>query len=219
MKIMLQLMAVFLLGAAAPQPALLPGYSVGDAFIFNTGRVEHVLAIKNNVITWGGIYGENYDRDANFIVPILRWTLAGTNGKRTIHNHPDSLWPLHAGGRTHFRVVTDTTAANHKTARSAGLWTCIVGAPHETVIKPGTFNVLPITCERYSNNSMRLLERLSWDYAPDLGHYVRRTWTDYYSGNSDRFELIAALHGPAATPARLQALAEAARKNYESGKK
>lgn len=54
---------------------------------------------------------------------------------------------------------------------------------------------------------MRLLERVAWDYAPDVGHYVRRTNFDYLAARTVIIVLTSALHGPAATRARLTVLA------------
>jgi hypothetical protein len=57
---------------------------------------------------------------------------------------------------------------------------------------------------------MRLLGRVAWDYAPDLGHYVRRTNVDYLAARTSSIVLTSALHGAAATRPRLVALANQA---------
>ena len=60
---------------------------------------------------------------------------------------------------------------------------------------------------------MRLLEQREWDYAPELGHYIRRVTVNYLRGTTRKVELVAALSGPAASKPRLIALARAARKS------
>jgi hypothetical protein len=74
-------------------------------------------------------------------------------------------------------------------------------------VPAGTFDTIPVKCERYSTTAMRLLEQREWDYAPELGHYVRRVAVNYLQGT----KRTAALSGPAATKSRLAALARQAR--------
>lgn len=195
------------LTAASAEPEVaLPTYAVGDAFVFSNGRVEQVRAVNGETIAWAGLTGDSYERSANFIVPIGHWNFAGGSGTRTTYDHPDALWPLRAGRRARFRVVTETTQTHGKSGRSSGLWTCGVGVLRTVSVKAGVFEALPVTCDRYSVNSMRLVERQTWDYAPDVNHYVRRNWIDYYSGDVENIELVAALHGTAASSERLRAL-------------
>lgn len=78
-------------------------------------------------------------------------------------------------------------------------------------VAAGTFDTYPVKCDRYSSTTMRLLEQREWDYAPDLGHYVRRVTVNYLRGTTRTVELVAALSGPAATKARLSALSRNAR--------
>jgi hypothetical protein len=93
------------------------------------------------------------------------------------------------------------------------LWACKVGSRHDTTTPAGAFQVFTIGCELYSPVNMRLLERVTWDYAPDLGHYVRRTNVDYLAARTSTIVLTSALHGQAASRERLVVLAtEAAAK-------
>ena len=82
-----------------------------------------------------------------------------------------------------------------------------MGRPHPVHVPAGEFSAIPIVCDRFSVGNMRLIERTTWDYAPDLGHYVRRTTVTYANAQTQTLELVAALHGRAATNARLMALA------------
>jgi hypothetical protein len=63
---------------------------------------------------------------------------------------------------------------------------------------------------------MRLLEQREWDYAPELGHYVRRVTVNYLRGTTRTVELVAALSGPAASKSRIAALAREARASWRA---
>jgi hypothetical protein len=199
-------------GAAAPAerlpPAPAPAYEVGDAFVFSDGRVEQVRRIDGEVISWAGLKGAPYQRSRSFFLPVLGWSLPQGEGRRTVTGHPEALWPLAPGRSVRFSVVTETRrAANAPWARNLSLWTCTVAPTRQVTVGAGAFQVLPIACDRYSPSTMRLLERITWEYSDELGHYVRRTTIDYVSARTTVIQLSSALHGPAATRARLAALA------------
>ena len=96
------------------------------------------------------------------------------------------------------------------------VWVAI-GDYHIFTVKAGTYEAIPVKCDRYSPTTMRLIEQREWDYAPELGHYVRRVTVNYLRGTSRTVELVAALSGPAASKARLTALARAARQADKVG--
>lgn len=94
-----------------------------------------------------------------------------------------------------------------------------IGKGKAYTVKAGTYETIPVKCDRYSPTTMRLLEQREWDYAPELGHYVRRVTVNYLRGTTRTVELVAALSGPAASKARLTALARAARQSGASSKR
>ena len=104
-----------------------------------------------------------------------------------------------------------------RAARSVSLWVCKTGKLRLFTVKAGTYEAIPVKCDRYSPTTMRLIEQREWDYAPELGHYVRRVTVNYLRGTSRTVELVAALSGPAASKARLTALARAARQADKVG--
>lgn len=204
-----------LLAAAAialPAPAALPAYAPGDAYVFSDGRVERVIRAEGARMTWAGLGGASYKRSRNFIVPVLQWRSGRGTGTREVRGNPDALWPIGKGKSARFRVITETRAnpqASKK--RSVSLWVCKTGKMKTFTVAAGTFDTYPIKCDRYSSTTMRLLEQREWDYAPDLGHYVRRVTVNYLRGTTRTVELVAALSGPAATKTRLSALSRNAR--------
>jgi hypothetical protein len=199
--------------AAAREAYDLPAYSPGDAFVYSDGRVEQVQAVDGDVIAWVGLQGEPYRRPRNFVLPVLGWRFNQGEGRRSVSGHPETLWPLTPGASARFSVITEFRR-DPKAAweRNLALWTCKTGPRHEIEVPAGRFPVLSIACDRFSSWNMRLQERVTSDYAPDVGHYIRRTSIDYLAARTTTIALTGELHGPAATRARLMALsAEATR--------
>lgn len=203
--------------AALPAPAALPQYQPGDAFVFSDGRVERVLRAEGERMTWAGLSGPSYRRSRNFIVPVLQWRSGRGTGTREVRGDPDALWPISRSKSARFRVITETRA-NPQAApkRSVSLWVCKTAKPKMFTVPVGQYSAIPVLCDRYSPTTMRLLERREWDYAPELGHYIRRVSINYLRGTSREVELVAALSGPAANKARLTALARTAREAHRA---
>jgi hypothetical protein len=201
-----------LASAASSEPsrpsAELPTYAVGDAFVFSDGRVEQVAGIDGDVVSWKGLQGGVYQRNRNFVTPPSSWRMDQGEGRRVPSERAAAIWPLVAGRSVRFTVINETRrAADRPWERNMSLWTCKVGPRHDTATPAGSFDVFTIGCELYSPVNMRLLERVAWDYAPDLGHYVRRTNVDYLAARTTTIVLTSALHGRMATRERLTALA------------
>ena len=214
--------AAALATAAVPEPsrptAELPTYAVGDAFVFSDGRVEQVSAIDGDTISWKGLQGGVYQRNRNFVTPPSSWRMDQGEGRRTPSQRAAALWPLVAGKSVRFTVINETRrAADRPWERNMSLWSCKVGPRHDTTTPAGGFQVFTIGCELYSPVNMRLLERVAWDYAPDLGHYVRRINVDYLAARTASIVLTSALHGPAATRERLAVLAAQASARTPAG--
>lgn len=204
--------ALLFAGAAAtafllPAPAHLPRYESGEAFVFSDGRVERVVKSSGDTVIWAGLSGPTYTRSRNFIVPVLAWRSGRGTGRREVHGNPDALWPMARQRSVRFRVVSETrTNPEAPLRRSIALWVCKSDKPRSFTVRAGTFDAIPVVCDRYSATTMRLIERREWDYAPELGHYIRRVSISYLRGSKREIELAAALSGPAASTARLSAL-------------
>lgn len=201
------------LGAATPAVAMpLPKYEVNDAFVYTDGRVERVRSVKGANVIWSGLNNQRYTRSRNFVVPVLKWRAGRGSGERKIVGNPDKLWPLDGSKRARFRAIAETKLKAHSRPRRAmTFWTCGSDDMRASTVPAGTFDVIPVRCERYSATTMRLIERIEWEFAPELGHYVKRSDTDYLRGTKRNISLYAALRGPAAEKRRLAALSKAAR--------
>lgn len=203
--------------ALAAQSVTLPRYRAKDAFVFSDGRVERVINVRKDRVVWSGLSGPSYERSRNFVVPVEAWRSREGVGRRTIVGKPNVLWPVAKSRSVRFRVVTQTkTKAKTAWRRSVTLWTCKSMRPRSVTLNFGKIDTIPFKCDRFSATNMRPLERLEWDYSPEIGHYVRRSSVDYLRGTRRTIDLVAQLSGPAASRSRLAALS---RQQLRSGKK
>lgn len=209
-------LAAMLTAATAAQANELPVYEEGQAFIFDNGRVERVESVDGDRITWAARSGRTYVRNANPVVPILEWSYRGQAGSRRIVGDTQALWPLEAGGSVQFRAINETRDEDNHVHRTVHMWTCTVHDMHAVLTPAGSFNAYPIVCDRYSASSMRVVERVTWQYAPDVGHYVQRESRNMRDGDRDVFSLYAALSPDDANPTRIETLAQQARDANES---
>lgn len=199
--------------AMAAQPIPLPQYRPLDAFVFSDGRVERVLKVKRDEITWAGLSGSSYIRNRNFILPVESWRSKSGVGRRMVVGAPQALWPVSHPTSARFRVVTETRKkADSPWQRSVTMWTCQSLKPRVLTLQLGEFETIPFRCDRYSATNMRPIERLEWDYSPEVGHYVRRASIDYLRGTRRSVDLVASVSGPSANLRRLAALSRAARR-------
>ncbi|HEX8667192.1 MAG TPA: hypothetical protein VF727_02330 [Allosphingosinicella sp.] len=209
------MIAALVAAAATAAPASpLPDYRPGDAFVFSDGRVERVRRVEGDRVTWSGLGSRTYARSRNPVVPVLAWSLSGAEGERQVSAGAERLWPLRPGSSARFRVVTQIRQGKGS-RRSVAFWKCGVGRETQTAVPAGTFRALPIRCERYSSSSMRLAERIEWDWSPEVGHYVRRRSTLYSNGSIRELTLFAALPAGSATLPRLRALSVAAKSSLQ----
>ncbi len=200
--------AALALTAAAALIAAPPQLRAGDAFVYSDGHVEQVRGFRDGQTEWGGLEQRSHWRPRHPVLPITAWTSGRGEGRRHVVGAPDDLWPMGTRRSVQFRVVTEVRQRNSENwVRDVEHWRCRVGHTAPTSVPAGEFLATHISCDRHSPTTMRLLERHEWDYAPELGHHVRRTWLDYGRATRRSVELVAALAGPAASQARLKALA------------
>jgi hypothetical protein len=205
------LIASLLLTVSVAVPATpLPQYEPGDAFIYDNGRVEQLVSLSGDQLTWSPFEGRQYVRDRNFVLPLLQWETVESKGTRRVSTEAGSLWPLAPGKTVRFRVVTDVTVqvkdGTKKRPRRADLWSCRVLPPASITVPAGTFDATEIRCEQFSSRTMRLLSEERWYFSEDVGHYVSRTWIDLSTGRRGGYSLVAKLHGIEANPRRIRSI-------------
>jgi hypothetical protein len=200
----------FSVSVVAPATLSLPQYEIGDAFIYDNGRVEQLVSTAADRLTWSAFEGRKYVRDRNFVVPLLQWETVESHGTREVSPDAAALWPLAPGKTVRFRVVTDVTRqvkeGSDRRRRRAELWTCRVLPPAAVTVPAGTFDALEIRCEEFSSTTMRLLSEERWYYSEEVGHYVARRWTDLSTGRRGGYSLAAKLRGMEANPRRIRSI-------------
>lgn len=177
----------------------------GMVFIFDDGRVERFLRREDDKLIWATRRGREYIRAANPALPILSWDIGERSGRRVIFGNPGDIWPPREGARARFRVLTEVRDGAER-RRYSQAWSCSVGRPRNVSVPAGVFPAYAITCERFSVNSMRLLERRTWWWSEDIGHYVRRHYQDLRNGEVTNFALCGALPELRASEARIGAI-------------
>ena len=192
---------------AAPS---LPQYELADAFIYDNGRVEQLVAMSGDRLTWSAFEGRRYVRDRNFVVPLLHWETVESKGDRKVSAEAGTLWPLTPGNTARFRVRTDVTVQVKEGApqnrRRVELWSCRVLPAAPIKVPAGSFDALEIRCEQFSTRTMRILSEERWYYSEEVGHYVARNWVDLSTGRRGGYSLVARLSGVDANPKRIRSI-------------
>jgi hypothetical protein len=194
----------------AARATALPEYELADTFIYDSGRVEQLVAISGDQLTWSAFEGRRYVRDRNFVVPLLQWETVESRGTRRVSAEARSLWPLEPGKAVRFRVVTDVTVqvkeGTDTRRRRVELWSCRVLPRAPITVPAGTFDALEIRCEQFSPRTMRLVSEERWYYSEEVGHYVARRWIDLSTGRRGGYSLVARLRGIEANPRRIRSV-------------
>ena len=199
-------LTVTVVGHATP----LPQYEVADTFIYDNGRVEQLVSMSGDELTWSAFEGREYVRDRNFVVPLLHWKTGESDGTRQASPEARSLWPLEAGKAVRFRVLIDVTIQVKESAtrrrRRAELWSCRVLPQAPITIPAGVFDAHEIRCEQFSSTTIRVISEERWFYSEEVGHYVSRSWVDLLSGRRGGYSLVAKLRGIEANPRRIRSI-------------
>jgi hypothetical protein len=201
---------LWIAASVAIQAAPLPQYELADTFIYDNGRVEQLVSMSGDRLTWSAFEGRRYVRDRNFVVPLLHWETVESKGDRKVSSEAASLWPLAPGKAARFRVLTDVTVqakeGPKRSRRRAELWSCRVLPAAPVTVPAGRFDALEIRCEQFSTRTMRILSEERWYYSEDVGHYVARNWVDLSTGRRGGYSLVARLSGVDANPKRIRSI-------------
>ena len=170
--------------------APLPTYKEGDRFTFGGGRVEQVVAVEGEEIRWKRENGRELLRARNLSHPTLAWETRNRRGEQRILEGFGELWPLAIGKLDNFRVKRNLTdKASGKETTSFRNFDCSVETAETITVPAGSFDTYRIACRRYNSRGSRLVETLTWNYAPEVGHYVRRESENHGSGKRRVIEL------------------------------
>jgi hypothetical protein len=186
-------------------PAPRPNLQRGDIFVFGRSTVSRVNAAGTQSLTWTLPDGRSVRSTRDFFAPALSADYPGRRVESTISGNPSALWPLVAGKRVSFEETRRTTWSETSHVQELRRrWDCEVVDARVSFVHAGDFATWHVRCRAYSPNFPLPLQTITWDYAPALGHYVRRTW---FEERRQRVAMLsAALPGKLATPARIDAV-------------
>lgn len=186
-------------------PATRPRLARGDTFIYGNTRIRRVTEVDPKGISWVTEDGAEQRGSLDFFAPQLRYTTPGAQVESTIDGNPAALWPLLAGNKVSFVETRKTTWTLGGNQRSHTLrWECEVADMRMSYVPAGDFETFHVICRGYLPILFVPIQVVTWDYAPGLGHYVRRTW---FSGGRQRQTMLsAALPGKLATTKRIEAV-------------
>ena len=186
-------------------PAARPTPRRGDTFVFGRSTVSRIDAVDARSVIWTLHDGRSLRATRNFFAPALSSEHPGRRVHSRIDGDPDALWPLAAGKRVGFVETRRTTWAQTGHVETLERrWECEVVDARMSFVPAGDFETWHLRCSSYAPNFPLPMQTITWDYAPSLGHYVRRTW--FEDRRQREATLSAALPGSAATPARIEAV-------------
>ena len=190
---------------ATPPKALRPRVAeVGDAFIYGRTTLHQVQRQRGSTTEWRVGENQSYSTGPHFFVPALSRQSAGRQMTSVIEGDPGQLWPLQPGKQVRFTEIRRVNLPFGLQQSGAVQWACEVVDARMSYVPAGDFETYHVTCDGRADSVWFPRERLSWDYAPALGHYVKRSW---FSGSGRRDAVLAAaLPGTLATPERLAAV-------------
>lgn len=208
------------------EPASLPRFGSGDAFVFDSGRGVFVEKSINDDVTWnGGGSDYVYTGTSNFTLPNASWHYKDKDGLRhsgtaVIEGDANGLWPLRVGKQSRLSIHSETASLTGDAPHKYDQWLKCHVPRTETVKTPaGTFDTYVIECSRFINQWW--IQTTKWWYAPKIGFYVKRdrSWRGG-KRQSEKLEVFGpAPHElPKATRTRLNKTVQAALENNLSGK-
>lgn len=185
-------------------PAARPTARVGDTYVFGAASVRRVAAVSATALTWTTTDGQRLRTGRDFFTPVLEQTLPEQRTTSQLSGQPGALWPLSVGKTVTFNESRTTSLTTFNREIQTQLrWECEVVDTRVSQVPAGDFETFHVGCKAYGPGFFLPLQTVTWDYAPSLGHYVRRTW--FESGRQRQSVLGAALPGPLATAPRIKA--------------
>jgi hypothetical protein len=150
-----------------------PVYEVGDRFYYSDGSFETVLSVDSGRVVWESSDGTRRTAPWNFVLPPFAWYGEHGSGSAEAEAAPDLLWPLKPGTEARFSVSATTMGSSASSQEIFELWHCKVRSSTRITVPAGSFDTLPILCTVFRQPSGPK-RTVTWNYAPAVGHFVRR---------------------------------------------
>lgn len=198
-------------GAPTPPPVRLADAprrapQAGDTFIYGRSTVRRVVQASGQRIEWATTDDRRYTTSPHFFTPLLAFDTPFEQRRSELRGNPAALWPLQVGRSVEFdELRTTRQTALGLERRSTLRWQCEVTDARHVSVPAGDYDSFHVRCEaRLPDLAWRgAVQVMTWDYAPALGHYVRRQW---YEGSRLRETVLsAALPGAVASRTRIDA--------------
>ena len=151
-----------------------PVYEGGDRFYYSNGSFETVLSVEEGRVVWEASDGTRRTAPWNFLLPPVAWYGEHGSGSAEAEAAPDLLWPLKPGSEARFSVSASTMGSGASSEEIFELWHCKVRSASRITVPAGSFDTLPILCTVFRQPSGPK-RTVTWNYAPAVGHFVRRT--------------------------------------------
>lgn len=194
----------------------LPNYKSGTTFVYSDGSWEIVTDSTLNQVTWRDHRGNVYKGSPDFTYRPANWQSVDREVSRRFSPRGDfvvdedtSLWPLKSGKTASFTELVISRKSGEPENSYRRSWTCTVAGPERVAVMAGEFDTWKIACERYNNyqnrSKSKLREIRTWNYAPEINHYVLAE-KQFFDGKPDRrLELLAVLPPGDGLPSSVQA--------------
>jgi peptidoglycan hydrolase-like protein with peptidoglycan-binding domain/surface antigen len=151
-----------------------PVYEIGDRFYYSDGSSETVLSAEEGRVVWESSDGTRRTAPWNFLLPAVAWYGEHGSGSAEAEAAPDLLWPLKPGSEARFSVSASTMGSGASAEEIFELWHCKVRSSTRITVPAGTFDTIPILCTVFRQPSGPK-RTVVWNYAPAVGHFVRRS--------------------------------------------
>lgn len=151
-----------------------PVYEAGDRFYYSNGGSETVLSLDGQRVVWESSDGTRRTAPRNFILPPFAWYGEHGSGSFEAEAAPEILWPLKPGTEARFSISGTMMGSSARSEDIFELWNCAVRSSTRVAVPAGSFDTIPIVCDVFLQPSGPK-RTITWNYAPAVGHYVRRT--------------------------------------------
>jgi len=156
-------------------------------------------------VTWKDYRNYAYSGSADFSRRPSKWQSKTRSVTRQYGPRSDlfiqsatTLWPLRVGNAASYSETGTWVSKGGAESTYHTAWSCAVAGTERVSVMAGDFDTYQIVCKRYSisrkkKDRIRLREVKTWNYAPEVGHYVLATTTYYTNRQPRRQELLAVL--------------------------
>jgi hypothetical protein len=158
----------------------LPRYAIGDSRTWRsdgTEWTETVIAVDGDLVTWQDSNGGISTTSANFVLPPVEYSQAGSGSGRTEVVAADgAIFPLESGKWVNLHI-------RENGGDEARTRFCLVGQWSQIEVAAGRFEVVEVSCQEANRTKV-------WYYAPAVGTFVRYLNTHRYERTVSQ-ELVA----------------------------